>query len=508
MENDKHDNGRNGTYRNTIKYLGIFGGAQGLSILLNMVRTKITSKLLGASGLSIIALSNRTVQMFSDCTGLSLGLSAVRKMSDAYENCDAAAVEHAVKVIRSIAFLAGLAGVLVMLVALPFISDWVFEDASAYYLPRMMLFSPVVFFMAVSNGEIAILRGTRRLGKVAVYTLLSSLVSLSVAVPLYFIAGIGGVFPAIILTAFLQMCILLYFSLPLYRYRIAPFALRLLCEGLDMIKLGAGYIFASIMTSFAMWLVLAMLSDVGDGTTAGLFSAGFTMVTLLPGVLFAALDSEYYPRLSGVASNRDLCNSIVNEQVEVQLLVQSPLLMLFAVAMPLLVPLLYEGEFAPAVIMAQTAMVGMFMRTMTYPLSFMPLVKNDTMVFVFLEAVYNILFVACIVLGYMSYGFLGVGAGMAVVHLLDFLAVYTVVRCRYGISLSANTMRCFMFLSPLFAVVVVISILWGGGWHYWSAGILCVLCSSGLVAYILLRRIRLSDTLMSVFNKAFTKFKK
>lgn len=53
-------------YQHTIKYLGIFGGAQGFSMLLNMLRTKITSVLLGVAGQSIIAISNRTVQMFSD----------------------------------------------------------------------------------------------------------------------------------------------------------------------------------------------------------------------------------------------------------------------------------------------------------------------------------------------------------------------------------------------------------------------------------------------------------
>ena len=109
-------------YRHTIKYLGIFGGAQGFSMLLNMLRTKITSVLLGVAGQSIIALSNRTIQMFSDLTGLSLAFSAVRRMSDAYSNGDEAVVEHCVKVVRSIAFLTGLLGTLLMLAVTPLIT--------------------------------------------------------------------------------------------------------------------------------------------------------------------------------------------------------------------------------------------------------------------------------------------------------------------------------------------------------------------------------------------------
>ena len=75
-----------GSYGRTVKYLGIFGGAQGVSMLLNLLRNKVASVLLGVSGLSVIAIFNRTIQMFSDCTGLSLSFSAIRTMADAYEN--------------------------------------------------------------------------------------------------------------------------------------------------------------------------------------------------------------------------------------------------------------------------------------------------------------------------------------------------------------------------------------------------------------------------------------
>ena len=86
MSRKEQDSGGKSVYRHTIKYLGLFGGAHGLSILLNMLRTKISSKLLGVAGMSIIALFNRTVQMFSDGTGLSIAFSAVRKISEVYEN--------------------------------------------------------------------------------------------------------------------------------------------------------------------------------------------------------------------------------------------------------------------------------------------------------------------------------------------------------------------------------------------------------------------------------------
>ena len=60
MSRKEQDSDGKSVYRHTIKYLGLFGGAHGLSILLNMLRTKISSKLLGVAGM-IIALPVTTI---------------------------------------------------------------------------------------------------------------------------------------------------------------------------------------------------------------------------------------------------------------------------------------------------------------------------------------------------------------------------------------------------------------------------------------------------------------
>ena len=319
----------------------------------------------------------------------------------------------------------------------------------------------------------------------AVYTFATALISLLVAVPLYYIMGVGGIFPTILLTAFLQMCVLLYFSFPLYRYSVSPFSTRLLREGWDMVKLGAGYIYASILASCAMWFICAMLSDIGDGETAGLFTAGLAMVTMLPGILFAALDSEYYPRLSGVAKRVGARNGMVNEQVEVQLLIQSPILMAFMVAMPLLIPLLYDSDFMPAVAIAQVAMLGMFMRTMTYPISFLPLASSDSLLFLGLESVYNIMLVLFVLAGYSSYGMLGFGMGVALTHIVDFVIVYTVARFKYGFSLSRRVVVYFIMQLPLMLVALSLSFVQPDGLFYWIGNSACVLLSSLVSLYFL-----------------------
>ena len=286
------NNGTSGEYGRVVKYLGLLGGAQGVSLLVNLLRNKVASTLLGTVGLGLIGLYNRTVQMFCDCTNLSLSYSAVRKLSDAYENATTDDVMHYVKVTRSIALLTGIVGMLLFVIFSPLVMEYISDgnDYSSWYFVAL---SPVVLFMAVSGGEVAVLRGVRQLNSLAIYTLWTSFVALFVAVPVYFFFGVDGILPSILVIGLLQMLGVLYNSVRLFKYKVSPFSLRLLRDGVDMLKLGAGYIYTTVLTSFSVWMIYSMISNIGGEAELGLFSSGYLLLSMLPSVLFAALDSEY-----------------------------------------------------------------------------------------------------------------------------------------------------------------------------------------------------------------------
>ncbi len=488
-----------GDYRHIVKYLSIFGGAQGISMFLNIVRNKFASILLGANGLGLIALYNRTIQMFSDCTNLSLSFSAVRKMSDVYENGSVVDAEHCVKIIRSVAFLTGLVGTLLFLLASPFLSKWIF-GSYGYYASRFAMLSPVVLFMAVSGGEVAILRGVRQLNKIALYSVWTAVSAVAAAVPLYYFMGLGGIFPAMFLIAFMQMAGVLYFSKKLYRYRISPFSLALLREGIDMVKLGVGYIYASILTSCSIWLICKALSEIGNGTVTGLFSAGFVLVSMLPSILFAALDSDYYPRLSGIFCRSKERNTMINEQIEVHILVQTPIILGFIVVLPELLPLLYTHEFMPALKMTQIAMFALMLNTLTYPMSFMPLSKGDSFTFLVQESVYNVSFVVFVVLGYYRHGLVGIGLAMALARVVDFVTVYSIAWRKYSFRLSGRVVRYFLINVFIALFVFYSAFEMKTGAKSWVLGLGSVACSGMVSLYMLARH---GNMLYKIYSRVF-----
>ena len=500
VKEEKHDEKELNGYERAVKYMGVFGGTQSIAILLGIVKTKFASKLLGASGLGVIAMYNRTLQMLSDFTNLSLSFSAVRQIAEAYEEGNQEKLLHWIKVLRSWAFLTAVVGVLLSIVLYPFLGEWVFEG-NDYYTSRFLLLSPVVGFMAIIGSELAILKGVHSLYKVAKYTLWTAVLGLIVSVPFYFCMGIAGIFPAIFLTSFVQMVVLLCYSLPMYPYRIAPFSRKVLRDGIDMIKFGIGYIFAAIMGSGSMWIVCTMLLDIGNDRVVGFFSTGYFLMNLLPGVLFAAIDSDFYPRLSGANRSASLSNRLVNEQAEVQLLMQAPMLLAYSLVLPLLVPLFYDSEFLEAVPMIQLSMFGMLVRTMTYPMSYLPLSRGDSKVYMLQEGIYDFFFALIVVAGYNFGGLLGIGTAMVAVFVIDWFVVYIITGYKYSFRFVSDVYISFLLQATIFILMIIIIRIYDSGWEYWCGGFLCVLLSFLLSLYLLSKR-------MSYVGRLFNRIKR
>ena len=70
------------SYDRIIKYTGLFGGVQGIVVLINIVRTKLVSMLLGPTGFGITESFNRTLNLVKSTTDLGVPFSAVKTVAE------------------------------------------------------------------------------------------------------------------------------------------------------------------------------------------------------------------------------------------------------------------------------------------------------------------------------------------------------------------------------------------------------------------------------------------
>lgn len=485
------------SYRHVLKYTGIFGGVQGLNIVMGLVRTKLIALLLGPSGMGLASLFNTTVSFVSQSTNLGVAFSAVRHVSELYDKGDQEALEHFVKVIRGWSLLTALLGMLVCIVVGPFLSHTTF--AWGNHSLHFMLLSPAVGMLAITGGETAILKGMRSLGALAVIQVLAVVAALVISIPIYYFFGETGIVPVIVLMALATMLLTVRYSFRLMPFRISG-AKGILGEGMEMVRLGIAFTLAAVIGSASEMLIRSYLNVVGDLDMLGLYNAGYMLTITYAGMVFSAMESDYYPRLSGVQHDIAATNECVNRQMEVSLLLLSPMLAGLIIALPILIPLLFSSQFLPVVEMAQVATLAMYLKVMTLPVAYITLARGYSLSYLFLETSYFVAFVLLFVFGYEQWGLYGTGIAITLAHLFEYLLVNGYAYKKYGYRFSA-TVSGYAIVQTGIGLLVFLVTLTTDGLLYWVVGGLLVALSLCLSLHVLRRKAHLWQALLRRFRK-------
>ena len=337
---------KTGGYLHILKYTGLFGGVQGLNVLIGIVRNKLVAVLLGPQGVGLISLFNTTVRFISDSTNFGLSMSAVRNISEDYDRKDEEKLKEGITLVRSWSLLTALLGFFVCIILSPLLSKYTFSWNG--HTLHFILLAPVVALTALSGGELAILKAVRKLRSLAVISVLNVLFALVLTVPLYYFFRNAAIVPSLILVALVQMILTILVSYRLYPLRVS-LRWTVLSKGWGMIRLGTAFVIAGILGSGADLLIRSYLNNVADIEAVGFYNSAYMMTMVYAGMVFSAMETDYFPRLSGVNNLKFTFNQTVNRQVEVTLLLISPLLSFFLLFLPQLILSLYSNKFLPCI---------------------------------------------------------------------------------------------------------------------------------------------------------------
>ena len=469
-------------YSHVLKFTGLFGGVQGLNVLIGLVRNKFVALLLGPGGMGLVSLFNTTVQLISQATHLGISFSAVRHISEYYDAENTEKVAHYVKVVRGWCLLTALVGMLVCVVLGPFLSSATFSWGD--HTLHFVLLAPAIGMIAITGGETAILKGQRKLGALALVQIVAALASLVISIPIYYFFWQAGIVPVIVLMAFVTMCATLWFSLRLFPLQFGG-TYGILGEGMEMVRLGVAYTLAAVIGTASEMLIRSYLNVVGDLDVLGLYNAGYMLTITYAGMVFSAMETDYYPRLSAVQHDIRATNETVNRQMEVSLLLVSPMLAALIIALPVVVPLLFSQEFLPVVGMAQVAALAMYMKVLTLPVAYITLARGYSLSYLFLETSYFVAFVILIFFGYRYWGLFGTGVAITLAHVFEFLLVNAYAYKKYGYRSSA-TVYGYAIVQGALGLSAYILTLVADGYLYWAVGALIVMLS-GLLSLKALR---------------------
>ena len=482
MSEQKHAEG----YSHILKYTSLFGGIQGLGILIGVLRNKIVAVLLGPDGVGLQTLFNATVKLMSDSTNLGVSMSGVREVSAAYEDTGDNAQNtlcYKICLIRSWSLLVAIAGTILTILLSPLFNTSAFSWGNHIF--HFLCLAPVVGLTAIIGGELAVLKGLRRLRELAVASVYTVLASLILSTPLFCIWRESAIVPVMALATLAQIILVGRRSFRLFPYKVS-LSKTILRDGMGMVRLGVAFVLAGVLGSGAEYIVRTWLGRVGGLEILGLYNAGYMMTMVYAGMVFSAMETDYFPRLSALKTLGPELNDKVNKQIEVSLLLVSPMLVAFVIGMPLFLPLLYSGRFMPVLEMTQVAALAMYLRAMKLPVAYIPLARGDSRSYLLMEGIYDVVMVVVVIAFYRFWGLFGTGLAMLVMAGFDLLMQIAYMRCRYGYILSREVVAYAFIQLPIGITAYGVTCYLKGA-AYWFFGA-CLFVASAFVSLAVIRQ--------------------
>ena len=485
-------------YSHILKYTGIFGGVQGLVILIGLVRNKFMALLLGAGGMGFNALLTSVQNFASQCTNLGISFGAVPRLSEYYEQQRVELVEYYIQVVRLWSMIAAVLGCLFCVVVSPLINDLSFTWGNHTLHYAMLGVS--VAMIAITGGETAILKATRRLGSLARVQIYTTVASVFLSIPLYYFFRHSGVVPAIVLIAAAGMLVTIGYSYRLYPLKM-QFNKKQLKNGASMIRLGLAFVIAAAIGSASEMLIRAYLNVEGGLDFVGLYNIGFMLTITYAGMVFSAMESDYFPRLSGVCKDIIKTNETVNKQIEVSLLLLSPMLVALIMMLPVLVPILFSREFIPVVGMAQVAVLAMYFKVLTMPVAYITLARSLSLSYLLLETSYFVVLVLAVMIGFQQWGLWGTGLAIVVAHIFECIMIGGYSYMFYGYR-TTKTVLQYAAIQAIIGFVAYGVTLVAEGWPYWIAEAALTMVSTAYSLHVLRQKTHLWESLKRKFTKS------
>jgi O-antigen/teichoic acid export membrane protein len=424
-----------------MKATSLFGGVQIFNILISVIRSKFVAVLLGPAGMGIMGLLNSTIGFIGYLTNFGLGTSAIKDIAAANTTEDSQRIAIIVTVFKRLVWITGVIGMLVTLILSPLLSQLTFGNKN--YTIAFIWISITLLLSQLSSGQMVILQGMRKLKQLAKANLLGSSLGLIVTLPLYYFWRIDGIVPAIIASSIVSLLLAWVFGRKVKIDAVVVSQKHTLIEGRNMLQMGFLISLSGLMAIGVSYILSIFISHNGGVEQVGLYNAGFAIINTYVALIFNAMATDYYPRLSAISHDNSLCRQAINQQAEIALLILAPIVIIFFVFINWVVILLYSKQFLAVNIMIYWAALGMFFKAASWSIAFIFLAKGTSKLFFWNELIANLYVLAFNILGYHFMGLTGLGISFAVSYLLYLVQVYVVSRIKFDFSFDPAFIKIF-----------------------------------------------------------------
>jgi O-antigen/teichoic acid export membrane protein len=477
-------------YKSIFKATSIFGGVQVFNIFITLIRSKAVAILIGTAGMGLNGLLMSSLNLIKSISSLGLVDSAIKDISQAHASNDGEQIRKTFTVFKRWVWITAILGIVITIGFSPLLSHLSFNnyDHTLDYIWLSITF----IFGALTGGIYTLLRGTRQLKYVAQANIYGGIVGLIVALPLFYFYGISGVVPAIVLTAFANYLVSLYFNKKIQFTPIEISWKDTITIGKPMVLLGISITVINLLSALVAFVLNAFITKTGTLSDVGLYNAGLSIVDGYVGMVFTAMVTDYFPRLSAVIDDDNKWKQLVNEQAELVLIILTAVLILLISTTPLLIRVLLSKEFIAAQDFILWAVLAIPLKGLSWVTGYIILAKGDTKRFLVIEIITNLTLLAFNVLFYKYYGISGLGISMLVCNILFVTLLLSVLKIKYQFRFTKEVFSLFIKAMVTLSICLI-CIYWLGYPNAYFAEALVVIITLYYCVYELNKRMNLKE---------------
>ena len=479
-------------YKTALKGASFFGGMQIMVLLITMLKYKFIAILLGPLGFGVLSIYNSALTFVSTITGLGLNNSAIRDIACTNVNSDKKQLIQIVTAISRWILCTSILGGIVTVCLSSWLSQLMFNNHD--YTLGFCILSIGLFFAGMYKWYLAILQGMQQRLKLAKANIYGALGGLIFSIPILYFFRERGIVVSIVVSNF----ILLLISYTLIRKDFSNVIQQSYKEsfllGLNTVKLGIMLSLSTISISLLEIVIKAFIANLDTINTVGLFQAGWSINITYLGVVFTAIATDYYPRLSECIARKNNYVAMVNQQAEIALLCLAPLISIMTLFLPFFVKILYSDSFIDIVGMTRLLLIGSIIKAGSWAISYLYLSMNDGRIFLFNELGIKCLSVPLYLVLFYYYGLIGIGIAYIIIYIVYFFLVMLVAYNKYQFKYTSNFWSVF---GGVFLGIIVLSLMCSVG--FIPAGVSMIYCAVFLIIDIYLINKRVN--ILSFFKK-------
>jgi antigen flippase len=445
----------------------LLGGAQVVTLGMGFLRAKLIAVIAGPSGVGLVGVLTAFNGNLGSLAGWGLGTTAVRTISAADELDRPAKIAAVRKLGNSLTWLGLLA---VLLLFWP-VGELTFN--STEYALDLFLAGLAVPCLVATSVWSALLQSHGQIKSLASVQIISALGGLILGLPFIWFFGVTGIAASILIAAIVPAVA----TWKAARKHCSSSAAEADADDIKtLLQLGSAIMAVGFLSQLSTYVVRLILIRSHGLESAGYYQAAFVIAGSLPGFVFTAMGTDFFPRVAAVkteAEAQDLCE----KQIQAGLLLALPLITGLLTLGQFCIYLLYTRSFEPAVPLLSWMTWGVFFRLLSWPMGFWLIARGSSRAVVIVTAATNasaILFPAVML---PFFGVTGAAIGFFVSCIGSTVIIIMVSRRRSGRWLGVSTLRWFALAAvALGTSQLLVARLSGPYWGIIPTSILTMIC--------------------------------